>query len=237
MPENGHTTSVPLSSPWILDQILLADHTHPYEVVGPSGAGKTFLLIDWALCCASSTPWLEHRASPQNVLFIRPDRKMRDVQHRAMAWKAIHPRVEGDGKGTLHLLDISDYHTTAQNVYQEAVQLVHDHAVSLIILDEWEGLGISALEMGQQLQKSLHIPLVYSLLASVDPLPRSTHRFVVHPVCEVADTGELAVRVTLPSASPLATVDWVMKRVATPGVMVDSFRESCVVFQQLETLV
>jgi hypothetical protein len=235
MPEHTHITTH-RTLPWILDQILPADHIHPYSIIGPAGSGKTFLLIDWALCCARGTSWLGYSAPQQNVLFVRPDRNMQDFHHRALAWKTVHPHTEGEVYGTLHLLDSSDYRKTAQSIYQEIVHCVHAHNISLIILDEWESFGASAPEMGQMLQERFHLTLVYSLLGRADPLTRTPHRFLVHSVTEEEATRKLAITLTLPSTSPLADIDLGMRRVATPGTMIDSFRESCVVFEPRVTL-
>ncbi|WP_201393902.1 AAA family ATPase [Ktedonobacter sp. SOSP1-52] len=80
-------------TPWLIDQVLHANETHPCAVIGEPGSGKSFLLVAWALACATGTSWLRYAVVQRNVNVVRPDEGMQDFMHRALAWAQLQPET------------------------------------------------------------------------------------------------------------------------------------------------
>ncbi len=65
---------------WIQDQALVMVH-------GPSGGGKTFVVLDWCLRIASSTlDWCGHKVRPGNVVYLAGEGH-HGLRGRIAAWK------------------------------------------------------------------------------------------------------------------------------------------------------
>lgn len=68
---------------WIQDQALVMVH-------GPSGGGKTFVVLDWCLRIASSTPeWAAQKVKPGNVVYLAGEGH-HGLRSRIAAWKHHH---------------------------------------------------------------------------------------------------------------------------------------------------
>lgn len=68
---------------WIQDQALVMVH-------GPSGGGKTFVVLDWCLRIASGTPiWCEHKVRPGHVVYLAGEGH-HGLKGRIAAWKHHH---------------------------------------------------------------------------------------------------------------------------------------------------
>jgi hypothetical protein len=68
---------------WIQDQALVMVH-------GPSGGGKTFVVLDWCLRIASSTPdWCGHKVRPGHVVYLAGEGH-HGLRGRIAAWKHHH---------------------------------------------------------------------------------------------------------------------------------------------------
>jgi len=71
---------------WVQDQALMMVH-------GPSGGGKTFVVLDWCLRMASGTPeWHGHEVKPAPVIYLAGEGH-HGLKGRIAAWKH-HHRVE-----------------------------------------------------------------------------------------------------------------------------------------------
>jgi phage/plasmid primase-like uncharacterized protein len=65
---------------WLQEQALIMVH-------GPSGGGKTFVVLDWCLRMASGTPdWLGHKVKPGNVVYLAGEGH-HGLRGRVAAWK------------------------------------------------------------------------------------------------------------------------------------------------------
>jgi putative DNA primase/helicase len=68
---------------WIQDQALVMVH-------GPSGGGKTFVVLDWCLRIASATPdWCGQKVRPGNVVYLAGEGH-HGLRGRIAAWKHQH---------------------------------------------------------------------------------------------------------------------------------------------------
>lgn len=68
---------------WIQDQALVMVH-------GPSGGGKTFVVLDWCLRIASSTPeWAAQKVKPGKVVYLAGEGH-HGLRSRIAAWKHHH---------------------------------------------------------------------------------------------------------------------------------------------------
>lgn len=68
---------------WIQDQALVMVH-------GPSGGGKTFVVLDWCLRIASSTPeWCGNKVRPGHVVYLAGEGH-HGLRGRIAAWKHHH---------------------------------------------------------------------------------------------------------------------------------------------------
>jgi phage/plasmid primase-like uncharacterized protein len=68
---------------WIQDQALVMVH-------GPSGGGKTFVVLDWCLRIASATPdWCGNKVRPGNVVYLAGEGH-HGLRGRIAAWKHHH---------------------------------------------------------------------------------------------------------------------------------------------------
>lgn len=65
---------------WVQDKALIMVH-------GPSGGGKTFVVLDWCLRIASATPeWCGHKVRPGNVVYLAGEGH-HGLKGRIAAWK------------------------------------------------------------------------------------------------------------------------------------------------------
>lgn len=65
---------------WLQDQALVMVH-------GPSGGGKTFVVLDWCLRMASGTvDWIGHKVRPANVVYLAGEGH-HGLKSRIAAWK------------------------------------------------------------------------------------------------------------------------------------------------------
>ncbi len=68
---------------WLQDSSLIMIH-------GPSGGGKTFVVLDWCLRVASSTPeWIGHKVKPGAVVYLAGEGH-HGLRGRVAAWKHHH---------------------------------------------------------------------------------------------------------------------------------------------------
>ena len=68
---------------WVQDQALVMVH-------GPSGGGKTFVVLDWCLRIASSTTiWCNHKVRPGHVVYLAGEGH-HGLRGRIAAWKHHH---------------------------------------------------------------------------------------------------------------------------------------------------
>lgn len=68
---------------WVQDKALIMVH-------GPSGGGKTFVVLDWCLRMASGTPdWLGQKVKPGNVVYLAGEGH-HGLKARVAAWKHYH---------------------------------------------------------------------------------------------------------------------------------------------------
>lgn len=86
---------------WVTDEHQDADHTVHWTIenfieqqalvnfYGPSGVGKSFLAIDFALCVATGTPWYGNRVKGGQVLYIAGEGH-RGVNRRIYGWRMEH---------------------------------------------------------------------------------------------------------------------------------------------------
>jgi hypothetical protein len=59
-------------------------------LAGPSGKGKSFVALDWALSLASGSPWLGRRARRRRVLYVAAE-GAHGQKWRVRAWREGHP--------------------------------------------------------------------------------------------------------------------------------------------------
>lgn len=72
---------------WILEDILTAGG---FSVLfGPSGAGKTFIVLDWALSVATGEPWMGHKTQPGHVVYVAAEGSY-GIGARIRAWIDLH---------------------------------------------------------------------------------------------------------------------------------------------------
>lgn len=113
---------------WLIDGLVPAVGLS--VIYGRSGAGKSFLAIDWALCVASGVPWLGHEVKQRPVVYIAAEgRGGLGVRYRA--WTTARGAPD----------------TTAIQFLPEAVRLLEDGAVerlrrTLSTLPERPGLVV-----------------------------------------------------------------------------------------------
>ena len=68
---------------WIQDQALIMVH-------GPSGGGKTFVVLDWMLHMAAGLPaWANQKAAPSNIVYLAGEGHQ-GLKGRIAAWKHHH---------------------------------------------------------------------------------------------------------------------------------------------------
>jgi len=68
---------------WLQDEALIMVH-------GPSGGGKTFVVLDWCLHIASAKPdWNGHKVKPGGVIYLAGEGHS-GLRGRVAAWKAHH---------------------------------------------------------------------------------------------------------------------------------------------------
>ena len=68
---------------WVQDQALIMVH-------GPSGGGKTFVVLDWCLSMASGKPeWAGHKVKPGAVVYLAGEGH-HGLRSRVAAWKHHH---------------------------------------------------------------------------------------------------------------------------------------------------
>lgn len=80
---------IPDPSP-LIEGVLDLDSTA--TLYGESGAGKSFVALDWALCVATGQPWCDHAvAAPGNVLYVVGE-GLSGTRSRFIAWKRHHRR-------------------------------------------------------------------------------------------------------------------------------------------------
>lgn len=61
-------------------------------LAGPSGKGKSFVALDWALSLASSSPWLGRKAKRRRVLYVAAE-GAHGQKWRVRAWREGHPEA------------------------------------------------------------------------------------------------------------------------------------------------
>ena len=118
---------------------MLFEHRLPRRgfgaLVGPPGAGKTFMAIDIAGCVASGLPWLGARVLASSPVIMVQAEASAGSGARILAWKQAHnlPLTESIGlwtwRGPVNLLDDKNV-----RLFVEAVRPKHP---GLIVLDTW----------------------------------------------------------------------------------------------------
>src|SRR5215470_12602762 len=76
-------------------------------VQGKAGIGKTFLLLDWALCCASDKPWVNHATTHGHVVYVSAFGLNR-LGPRLRAWVKYHQQ----GRDVLQSIGFVDVNTS-----------------------------------------------------------------------------------------------------------------------------
>src|SRR5262249_43245516 len=87
-----HPTSEFLNRPgqqWLIPEILPRDGLA--LVYGESGGYKSFLVMDWAFCLATGTPWLGRGVAHGNVAYIAAEGGY-GIGKRVNAWLVHHQR-------------------------------------------------------------------------------------------------------------------------------------------------
>ena len=78
--ETFDTSDVPPLAPELIEGILREGHK--MLMVGPSKAGKSFLLMELAVCIAEGLPWLGHQCKQGKVLYINLEVDNASCKHR-----------------------------------------------------------------------------------------------------------------------------------------------------------
>ena len=122
------------SPAWLVESVMPEDA----EVVlfGKSGAGKSFVMLDMALCVVTGKPWLESFSVEQGPVVYIAAEGLRGLTRRAKAWTKHHGRTKDDlanwfwYKGALNLLD--DYEVSA---FVSEVSRMVGPSVALVVID------------------------------------------------------------------------------------------------------
>lgn len=124
---------------WLLRGWLVRDTLA--AIVAPSGAGKTFLAIDWACHVATGKPW-GGRHVHQGAVYYLAGEGMNGLRKRTAAWEAHHkhplgnaPLMLADGLPTL--ADLSNTEAIIQSIHESADELFYrtGSEPTLIVID------------------------------------------------------------------------------------------------------
>lgn len=72
---------------WLIDGLVPASGLS--LLYGRSGAGKSFLVLDWALCVATGLPWLGHEVKQRPVVYVAAEGRA-GLAARYRAWAEAH---------------------------------------------------------------------------------------------------------------------------------------------------
>ena len=76
---------------WLIDGLLPASGLS--VLYGASGAGKSFLALDWSLCVATGLPWHGHRTEPRWVVYVAAEGRA-GLGARYRAWSEARGRPD-----------------------------------------------------------------------------------------------------------------------------------------------
>ena len=76
---------------WLVDGLFERDSL--VTLFGPSGHGKSFVALSWAMAIATGTKWLDFGVQKARVLYAAGE-GARGAQRRAAAWKKFHDIAE-----------------------------------------------------------------------------------------------------------------------------------------------
>jgi hypothetical protein len=114
---------------WLIEDVM---ETNAFAVLyGPSGTGKTFIALDWALSVATGTAWLGHATRRGPIVYVAAEGG-RSVQKRVRAWVTHRQHAEVDGYFVIEpvqLRESSDLEALLRQVERRNLQ------PSLIIID------------------------------------------------------------------------------------------------------
>ncbi len=68
---------------WLIDGVI--EKNSISTIYGPSGSGKSFVGLDWALCIATGTPWHGRKVAQAPVIYIAAEGG-RSIAKRVRAW-------------------------------------------------------------------------------------------------------------------------------------------------------
>lgn len=108
---------------WLVDGYLVSGFNVLY---GPSGHGKSFVAIDWALTIARGSRWLGAETKRTNVVYVAAEGAA-GLSHRVSAWKKHHDRPASGLKvipTRVNLLDPWDVEALERDIVDAEAGLV-----------------------------------------------------------------------------------------------------------------
>jgi len=106
---------------------------------GPSGASKSFLLVDWALCLATGTPWLGRAVAQCRVLYVAAEGG-NNFGKRLAVWLARHGIDRADNlrviKCDVQFISEVDHFLSAIKEFRPSVVIVDPFADCFVDYDE-----------------------------------------------------------------------------------------------------
>lgn len=98
---------------------------------GPSGKGKSFIALDWALSVATDCTWMEHDIVPGRVLYVAAEGG-HGQSKRVSAWMDKH-KLDLDQPTITLIIDPINLSVSGQ--VDILVQKVHDEEYDLVVID------------------------------------------------------------------------------------------------------
>jgi predicted ATP-dependent serine protease len=98
---------------------------------GPSGKGKSFIALDWALSVATECAWMEHSVVPGHVLYVAAEGG-HGQSKRVKAWLNLH---KFDLSQPTIKMVIDPINLSNSGQVDRLVQIVHDEEYDLVVID------------------------------------------------------------------------------------------------------
>ena len=112
---------------WVIEGVIPAGLSVAY---GASGAFKSFVVLDWALCVATGTPWFGHPVKAAYVVYVAAEGRG-GLKDRARAWWLAHDKP-----------DMSRMRWLPEVVDLRSRTAIEDGRQALASLPEWPGLVV-----------------------------------------------------------------------------------------------
>ncbi len=147
----------PLIEGGVLDQGVVA------MLSGPTGKGKSFVALDWALSIASSMAWMKHSVVSARVLWVAAS-GAHSLKKRVEAWRAVH--LPTDGLMDMDVI-IDPVHLDDPDSVAALTKHIHDGAYGLIVIDGLDKC-FSAVDEESASDMSVIIDALYALRDAVE---------------------------------------------------------------------